>query len=211
MQQTRQYILDILKIRGEASVDEIVEELRDRRGKEITAVTVRHHLTKLQDEDLLAQARLRHRDTPGRPQHVYTLTEKAITQFPNNYQQLATSLLRGIQSKLPQRSINVILEDVADHMAEEANIPDAPLVERLDMVVEYLNTRGYDARWEESGKDYILHTSNCPYHQIASRNENLCDLDLRLVASLLGVVPRRHAHIMQGEESCAYLIPNHVQ
>lgn len=210
MQQTRQYILEILKVRGEASVDEIVEELQSRRGKAITAVTVRHHLTRLQEDDLIAEPQMRHRDTPGRPQHVYSLTEKAITQFPNNYQRLAASLLQGIQSKLPQEGINVILEDVATHMAEEANIGQGSLAERLDMVVEYLNTRGYDARWEEAGDDYLLHTSNCPYHKIASGNESLCDLDLRLVASLLGVVPRRQTHIMQGEESCAYLIPNHT-
>jgi predicted ArsR family transcriptional regulator len=70
MQQTRRYILDILKTRGEATVDEIVEELQERRGKDITAVTVRHHITCLQKDDLIASPQLRHRDSPGRPQHV---------------------------------------------------------------------------------------------------------------------------------------------
>ena len=92
MQQTRRHILDILKAQGEATVDEIVEALQTRRGKQITAVTVRHHLTRLQEENLITAPQMRHRSTPGRPQHVYSLTQKAVAQFPNNYQQLASGL-----------------------------------------------------------------------------------------------------------------------
>ena len=208
MQQTRRYILDILKSYGEATVDEIVKELQERRGKQITAVTVRHHLTRLQEDSLISSPQLRHRTSPGRPQHIYSLTETASSQFPNNYQQLATSLLQGLQEHLPPEGVNVILEDVAKQMANAANIPDVPLRERLHMAVDYLNTRGYDAHWEESGADYILYTSNCPYHQVAQEYEALCDMDIRLISTLLGVVPRRHAHIKAGEKSCAYLIPD---
>jgi predicted ArsR family transcriptional regulator len=208
MQQTRRHILDILKTRGEATVDEIVEELQQRRGKDITAVTVRHHITCLQKDDLIASPLLRHRDTPGRPQHVYALTEAAIAQFPNNYQQLATGLLQAIQEKLPPEGVNVILEGVARQMAGEANIPDLPLAQRLDMAVEYLSTRGYEAYWETDAADYILHTDNCPYHLLAKDNHALCELDMRLIATLLGVVPRRLTHVAAGDSSCAYRIPN---
>lgn len=207
MQQTRRYILDILKTRGEATVDEIVEELQNRRGKDITAVTVRHHITCLQKDNLIASPQLRHRDTPGRPQHVYALTEAALAQFPNNYQQLATGLLQTMQEHLPPDGVNVILEGVAQHMAGEANIPDLPLAERLDMVVEYLSTRGYQAHWETDASDFILHTDNCPYHQVAQDSHTLCELDMRLIASLLGVVPRRVTHMVAGDSSCAYRIP----
>lgn len=208
MQETRRYILDILKTHGEATVDEIVEELQQRRGKDITAVTVRHHITCLQKDNLIASPQLRHRDSPGRPQHVYALTEAAIAQFPNNYQQLAAGLLQVLQEQLPPEGVNVILEGVARHMAGEANIPDIPLPERLDMAVEYLSTRGYEAYWEADDADFILYTDNCPYHQLAKNNHTLCELDMRLIASLLGVVPRRMAHVASGDSGCAYRIPN---
>jgi predicted ArsR family transcriptional regulator len=210
MQQTRRHILDILKTRGESTVDEIVEELQQRRGKDITAVTVRHHITCLQKDDLIASPQLRHRDSPGRPQHVYKLTDAAIAQFPNNYQQLAAGLLQVMQEHLPPEGVNVILEGVARQMAGEAHIPDIPLSERLDMAVEYLSTRGYEAYWESDAADFILHTDNCPYHQIAKDNHTLCELDMRLIASLLGVVPRRLTHIVAGDSSCAYRIPNQL-
>ncbi len=162
----------------------------------------------LQKDNMIATPQLRHRSSPGRPQHVYTLTDQAAGQFPNNYQQLAAGLLQEIQEHLPPDGVNVILEGVARHMAHDASIPDAPLEERLDMVVEYLNTRGYEAHWESLESDYMLYTTNCPYHQVAKATQTLCEMDLRLVASLLGVVPRRMMHIMAGADACAYLIPH---
>jgi predicted ArsR family transcriptional regulator len=206
MQETRRFILDILRRRGQATVDEIVEELQKRRGS-ITAVTVRHHLKLLQDDELITAPELRRRSSPGRPQYVYALTEKARDTFPNNYQHLAAGLLEQLQKHLPPEGVNVILEGVADQMAEEAYIPAVDLPGRLDMAVEYLSDRGYEAYWEDSTEGHVLHTSNCPYHHIAESNTALCELDLRLVASLLGVVPRRISHVGTGGETCAYLIP----
>lgn len=207
MQQTRQHILDILRELGDSTVDDIVSELQKRRGRDITAVTVRHHLARLQEEELIASPQLRHRNTPGRPQHVYTLTEKAIGQFPSNYQRLATGLLQTIREKLPPSEVNVIIEGVAENMAFQAQIPDVPLRQRMDLVVKYLDEQGYSAYWELCDEGFTLYTTNCPYHKIAENDHTLCEMDMRLVAALLGVVPRRVGHIMDGDLGCAYLIP----
>jgi predicted ArsR family transcriptional regulator len=207
MQRTRRHILTILRERGEATVDEIVAELQKVRGKDITAVTVRHHLTKLQEDNLITSPQLRHRSTPGRPQHVYTLTDHAQTQFPSNYQRLAASLIKEMRDHLPPDGVNVIMEGVAQQIATEAHIPDVPLAERLDMVVEYLDKQGYDANWESCTDGYILNTVNCPYHKLAEGEHALCEMDMRLISMLLGVVPRRISHMASGDNTCAYLIP----
>ncbi len=206
MQETRRTILEILRRRRQATVDEIVEDLQQRRGS-ITAVTVRHHLKLLQEDELIATAELKRRSSPGRPQYVYTLTEKALEHFPNNYQQLAGGLLEQLRKRLPPAGVNVILEGVADQMAGDACIPVGNLTERLDAAVAYLTERGYEAHWEQSVGGYVLYTSNCPYHHITESNPMLCEMDLRLVSSLLSVVPRRITHMTEGDNSCSYLIP----
>ncbi|MBE2269319.1 MAG: ArsR family transcriptional regulator [Anaerolinea sp.] len=206
MQETRRHILDILRRRGQATVDDIVDELQKRRGS-ITAVTVRHHLMRLQEEDLITSPELRRRSSPGRPQYIYALTEKAKDLFPNNYQRLAMGLLMELQKQLPKDGVNVILEGVADTMAQDVYMPDAPLAERLDVVVEYLNQSGYEASWQREGDNFLLITSNCPYHGLAEGSGSLCQMDMRLVSTLLGVIPRRLNHVMQGDAHCSYLIP----
>jgi predicted ArsR family transcriptional regulator len=208
MQETRQHILEILRSSGQATVDDIVEELRKKRGDDITAVTVRHHLNLLQQEELITLPQLRHRSTPGRPQHVYALTEKARAHFPNNYQHFAATLLEQLKAQLPPEGVNVILEGVATSMAQEANVGDVPLSERLQLAVQYLNDHGYAATWEDHTDGYILHTRNCPYHHLAHDNEALCDMDMRLVSNMIGVVPRLLSRISEGEPTCTYLIPH---
>ncbi|MDX2136998.1 MAG: hypothetical protein SF123_02810 [Chloroflexota bacterium] len=207
IQQTRRYILDILRERGEATVDEIVSELQTRRGKDITPVTVRHHISLLQQDALITSPELRRRSSPGRPQHVYALTEKARDFFPNNYERLAASVLAQLQRNLPPDTINVIIEGVADDMARDAQINDAPLHERMAMAVKYLNDHGYNADYEICADGYLLHTHNCPYHHISQDTPALCSMDMRLVASLVGVVPRLIGRMSEGQLACSYLIP----
>lgn len=207
MQETRQYILDILKERGEATVDDIVDDLRKRRGA-ITAVTVRHHLSRLQEDNLITMPQLRHRNAPGRPQHVYTLTEAAKEFFPNNYEPLATHLVEQLVSRLPAKQVNVILEGVADGMAADAEIGDLPLPERLNMTVNYLNKHGYRAHWEKHPDGYLIQMSNCPYSHISSNYPTLCEMDMRLIAALLGAVPRLVSRMSRGDHACAYLVPD---
>jgi predicted ArsR family transcriptional regulator len=206
MQSTRRLILDILRARGQATVEDIVAELRKRRGA-ITAVTVRHHLMRLQEEALITSPELRRRNSPGRPQHVYALTDKANEIFPNNYQRLVESLLQEIQKQLPLEGVNVIIEGVAAQFATEANLPEMPIPEKLDAVVAYLNQQGYNAHWETCDGGYRLHTSNCPYHHTAHGTEALCEMDMRMIAQLIGVVPRRVGQISHGDQTCAYFIP----
>src|SRR3990172_7745014 len=143
MQETRQHILEILREIGQATVDDIVTELRRRRG-EITAVTVRHHLTRLQQQSLISAPVLRDRDTPGRPQHVYEITEKAQEYFPDNYQRLAAGLIEQLRSQLSPETVTAILHGVADSMAAEARINGATPAQRREMAVNHLNRYGYN-------------------------------------------------------------------
>lgn len=210
MQQTRQHILEILKEREQATVDEIVRDLSERIG-EITAVTVRHHLEILRGDGLVAAPIVRRRTTPGRPQHVYSLTDRALELFPNNYRQFAQQLLLQIKSQLPRQEVNVILENVAERMAGDAIPPDVPMPARLERVVEYLTSQGYQATWEATDQGYFLRTNNCPYHHLAADHEELCAMDMRLISTLLGgVVPRRIEHLASGGLSCTYLIPARI-
>jgi predicted ArsR family transcriptional regulator len=207
MQETRQAILDILKKRGEAIVDDIVADLRAKRGDSITAVTVRHHLNKLTEDGLIGHATPRPRTTPGRPQHHYALTERGEALFPNNYQRLATSLITQMERELSPMRVNVIMEGIATSWAADAQIPNGPMEQRLDAVIDYLSQNGYRAAWEGAPKGYFLYLENCPYHQLAHDRESLCRMDMHLIANLLGVVPRLTERMAQGDSRCAYFIP----
>jgi predicted ArsR family transcriptional regulator len=120
---------------------------------------------------------------------------------------LASNLIKQINQKLSNTEVNVIIEGMVDSMVNEAQITSGTMRERLDSVVLYLNEHGYDAQWELQDGGYILHASNCPYHDLAHETDMLCNMDMRLIAKMLGVVPRMTSHISSGGETCSYFIP----
>lgn len=208
LQETRRHILNILKENGEATVDDLMQALAARMNREMTSVTVRHHLERLRQEGLIEAPQIRRRNSPGRPQYTYILSPKAMEYFPSNYVSLADGLLQQIKAQLPPSQVNVILEGMATHMAGTAAIPaHAPLKSRLQYVVDYLNEQGYVAEWQSTEEGYLLSTTNCPYERIAGRHEELCVFDLKLISSLLGVVPRFLGRMRDGDPACQYFIP----
>ena len=94
MQATRQSILNILKERGQTTVEQLSDELK------LTPVTIRHHLDILRSEGLVEAPKVQRRQSPGRPQHIYTLTEHAANYFPKNYVAFADLTLQELRERV---------------------------------------------------------------------------------------------------------------
>lgn len=201
MQSTRERILNILKERGQATVDELSQELG------LTAVTVRHHLDILRGEGLIAPPLTRRRKTPGRPQYAYTLADKASTFFPKRYGQLAHLILEEVRACLPPEAVEQMMERIGERIASQA-APASPdnLEARLTAAVEFMNGLGYMARWERDGNAYLLHAINCPYEHVSLQDDEICSIDLTLLTHLLGVSPERTSWTAHGDSHCTYAI-----
>ena len=204
MQKTRQKILNYLKQNEEATVDELCKALGS-----LTAVTVRHHLDTLRAEDLIEPPAIQHRDSPGRPKYIYRLTKKGESMFPRNFNALTVHMVNELKQSLNDQQINVIFEGIADRMAADLppGIENESVQTRLERVIIHLTEHGYDAFWESHDEGFLLYTSNCPYGNVAESHEELCTLDMKYISRLLGRVPRRMDHKLDGDHHCTYLIP----
>ena len=205
MQTTRERILSILKERNQATVDELSREL------DLTAVTVRHHLDILRGEGLIAAPLVRRRKSPGRPQYVYTLAEKANAFFPKRYDHLASLMFDELCSCLSPAEVGQMMERIGERIASQAALPDeegsGDFEARLAATVEFLDGLGYMARWERRDDgDYLLHVVNCPYEKVASQDHQVCTMDMTLLTRLLGTSPRRISWAAQGDPECTYVV-----
>ncbi len=202
MQSKRQQIIEILKVRGSATVEELSKELG------ITSVTVRHHIDVLRSDGLVSEPMVRHRSTSGRPLHTYSLTSRADDLFPKNYNSLVAQLLDEVKARFDAREVNVLFEGMTGRLLADAPQPvDGDTVaERFDRAIQFLNQRGYFARWERTPEGIVLHTCNCPYEGLAGKHPELCSMDINLIVGLTGFVPERVCHITEGGDSCSYLI-----
>lgn len=202
MQVTRKALLEILRERGQATVDELAGQLG------LTPMTVRHHLNVLKADDLVVAARLRHRQSAGRPRQVYVLTDAGNDFFPANYHGLADHLLNEIKEEMGSSKIGQIFRRIGEKLAREApDMSGLPLPERVSRAAEFLTNKGFISRWEEMEDGYALCMFNCPYRRVASEHGEVCVMDRTLISRLVGVQPKRiHGTASQGEH-CTYFVP----
>jgi predicted ArsR family transcriptional regulator len=203
MQHQRRKIIEILKERRQATVEELSKELN------LSTVTVRHHLDVLRSEGMVSEPIARHRKSSGRPQFAYSLMPKANDLFPRRYDSLAQILLGEIKHQCDDRLANVIFEGAAARLAADAPhpAPNETLEARAQKAVEFLNERGYVAHWERRPDGILIHTCNCPFDGLAENNPELCSMDLNLIDCLMGIRLQRVCHLTEGDASCAYLAP----
>lgn len=202
MQFTRERILNILKEREQITVEELSRELG------LTAVTVRHHLDILRRKTLVAPPLIRRRKTPGRPQYVYTLTDKASSFFPKRYEHLANLLLDEMRSHLSPAEIDQMMRHIGERIASQAALADEDDFEaRLIATAGFLDELGYMTNWEQrDGGGYLLYIANCPYEQVSRQDHEVCTIDSTLLTCLLDVHPQRLSWVAQGDSQCTYVI-----
>ncbi|MGD8969022.1 MAG: ArsR family transcriptional regulator, partial [Anaerolineae bacterium] len=138
MQATRERILKILKEQGQATVKELSETL------DLTTVTIRHHLDTLRRENFVAPPAVRHRKAPGRPQHVYSLTQEASDFFPKRYERLIDLMFDEMRSHLSLEEVEEMMERIGKRMVGGVTVPDdADFEERVVIAVDFMDERGY--------------------------------------------------------------------
>ena len=189
-----------MKEQGDVTVADLAEKL------EMAPVSVRHHLEVLQGENLICSPRVRRHGTVGRPVQIYALTEAANAYFPRNHESLAVRMLNEVKGLLPEDQVYAMLRRMAEREVQQAPAPSATLHERVEQAVDFLNQRGYLARYEQLDNAFLLYTLNCPYSGVAEPHRELCAMDLHMIQSLLGQTPVPVSRMADGECRCAYRV-----
>lgn len=199
MQETRQKMIEQLRLRGAQTVEDLVEALQVTR----TAVTA--HLRALQGEGLV----IRHGLRPGRrrPSTLYALTPKADGLFPKAYDAFAAALLAELRRERPGR-LSTVLRRVADGWIRR----DLPRVEglggvdRLARVRKILAERGFLPVLERTAEGYLLREYNCPLMDLAQQHPEVCDMVHRWLEALAGTPLVRVKCLRRGDPYSAYAV-----
>jgi DeoR family suf operon transcriptional repressor len=198
--ETREVILRTLRAKGRCTVKELAE------AAGISPVSVRHHLTALQADDLIHSEELRH--GVGRPLHMYSLTDEAHELFPTRYFRLTNRLLGEIKESLPHEALQLLLASVADSMAESyaSQLQGLPLEQRLRRLVELLDEEGFSADFERRGGELMIRELSCPYFQIGMQHPEVCTIDQAFIAKALSLPVERVRCVLDGDAHCAFTV-----
>jgi len=200
MHPTRQRIIEFLKEKEEATVEELAAEV------DMTPMAVRYHLNVLQADNLITAPAVRHQTGPGRPQQVYRLTDAADELFPQDYYSLTNYLLDELNAQLGKKEIADIFGNIARRLAAEAPPPKEgqTFENRLDDVVGFLAKKGFVVDWELHGDEYKINTHSCPYRQVVKDHRMICSLDQYVISTMLEATPVRVTCFAHGDEHCTY-------
>lgn len=200
MQKTRRQILDILKRKGTATLDELAREIG------LSAVTIRAHLSVLERDDLVTSDEVRGR--VGRPHFVYTLTSRAQEQFPVSYHVVAHRFLEAFRTIAGPEQMQKVVQQVADSWAAErvARVTGREMEQRVAEVVAIRNEEGAMAEWERVDGAILIHQHNCPASQIACHHPEVCQAELEYLSRLLGAVVERQGETRGMERRCSYRV-----
>jgi predicted ArsR family transcriptional regulator len=183
-----------------------INELADAVG--INPISVRHHLTNLQVDGLVAAEEERH--GVGRPRLVYFLTENGLEKFPTRYLRLTTRILSQMKDKFPQPMVSEMFKEVATTMADEhqSELKGLNVEERLDAMKNLLAEEGFVVEWEKKGAEYHIHEITCPYLQVGQSHPEVCTVDQTLISKMLAVPANKIQCILSGAAHCTYVVKN---
>jgi len=200
MKSTKDKILQTLLRKPKITINDIAKEVG------INAISVRHHLTNLQMEGLIAADEERH--GVGRPRLVYSLTEDGMERFPTKYLRLTTRLLAQMKESMPAPMVANLFNQIAEDLAEEysSQIKDMSMEERLEFVKEMLAQEGFTVEWEKKGSDYQIHEISCPYYQIGIAHPEVCTVDQTLISKMLALPANKVQCILEGGAYCTYVV-----
>jgi len=209
VETTRQTILEILRRRKEATIDELTRLLG------LAPATIRRHLDILMRDSLVSVGQVR-RET-GRPHYVFSLTEVGEDLFPKNYIRLTNRLIEEIVGLDTEETrgrngvelAELVFEKMAERTAQTytSRVTGATLEERLEEVVNLLLGEGMIFEWRQGEGGYYLLGHGCPCRRVADAHTQMCSHDQHLLATLLRaeVEPVEPATV-GGESYCAYRV-----
>ncbi|HEX2924407.1 MAG TPA: helix-turn-helix domain-containing protein [Chloroflexota bacterium] len=200
MQKTRRQILDLLKLRGSATLEELSREIG------LSSVTIRAHLSVLERDDLITSEEVRGR--VGRPHFLYSLTESAQDQFPVSYDIVAHRFLEAFRSIATEEQRELLVRVVAERWAAEkgGRLQDKGLEERVAEVARIRSEEGAMAEWQMTGDGYLLRQHHCTAGRISGGHPEVCQAELEYLRRLLGVYVERVESPHDGQTKCSYLV-----
>ena|ERR1041384_1119589 len=200
MKSTKDKILQTLHRQPKITINQLAEAVG------INPISVRHHISNLEKEGLIAADEERH--GVGRPRLVYSLTEDGMEHFPTKYFKLTTRLLAQMKETMPATAVTKLFSQIAEDMASEYadQMKGLSMEERLDVVKELLANEGFTVEWEKKGKEYQIHEISCPYYQVGITHPEVCTVDQTLISKMLALPANKVQCVLNGGAHCTYVV-----
>lgn len=162
------------------TIDELAQRLR------ITRNAVRQHLAALGTDGLVAASGTR--PSGGRPQQLYTLTDRGKEAFPRHYSWFARLAIESITREHGTTGLRKRLVEMGTAVGEQLRAqhtgPDTRQ-QKVATLAQVMDQLGYNSRTAAaSDKAPVIEADNCVFHELAMKNPEICQFDLAMMGAL---------------------------
>jgi len=193
----RETILAFLKTHGRATLAEVAGHL------EVSKQGALRHLEALEASGLATMAAAEPHG-PGRPEHVYTLTQAAGDHFPDGHRELTGELVDFMSSEQ--------LREFFERRAARLEAEYAPRLAGLDFpakvreLARLASEHGHMAEVVELGDGGLaIRHCNCPIQDVAARTGLPCVSEQQMYERLLGADVSRTTWMAEAAQDCTYV------
>jgi predicted ArsR family transcriptional regulator len=173
----------------------------------VSDTAIRQHLNTLLADGLI-QRTLARSGGRGRPSTLYTLADKARHLFACESQDLALALYDELLKEFGPDTVRTLLDRVAQRMAADYryHVRGLDLQERVKTFSLLLDSRGIMSDVSEHEQGVMLHEYNCPYQELATAHADVCALEEKMLADVLGAEVKLTQTIVGGHHRCSFIV-----
>lgn len=197
--EAKREILKILKRHGPLPVEDIAEAL------DITVSGARQHLSGLEKDGVVTYQRVRR--GPGRPRHLYELTDEGDALFPRRYAELANELLSYVQDHDPTLLDQLFIRRAQRRVrSAQKRLEGMTFADKVRELAHILDDEGYYAELKDLGEGHFrIIERNCLVKDVAARYAQACSSELNFVRKVLPEAEvTRSTHVINNQPCCAY-------
>lgn len=171
----------------------------------VTATAVRQRLIRLEGRGLVYRQAIR--EGRGRPHHIYQVTTAALRSLGDNYSDLALILWKELMQIEEDEVRERVMERIKQSLIRQysANINGRSILDRFMELRQSLNDRGFSVEVGGSDDLPVLRENNCPYHDLASQDPSICEMEQSVFEEVLGMKIERTQCCMDGHHSCEFV------
>jgi predicted ArsR family transcriptional regulator len=197
---TRGKIVAQLRERGSASAGELAAVFG------LSPNAVRQQLVVLERDGLVEERAVRR--GPTKPTLEFSLTAKADSLFPQQYDKMLAAVLREVRASFGAPAVNQIFERIGRRAVERAKEKiTAPDTEgRVAQLAQVLRDRGVVAEYSLVDGGFLLQEHTCPYSGVVKEHPEVCSVIHHVIDETIGGEHQQIESLASGGKSCTFAL-----
>jgi predicted ArsR family transcriptional regulator len=199
-QTTRGKIVAQLRERGSASAAELAELFG------LSPNAIRQQLVVLERDGLVEERAVRR--GPTKPTLEFSLTQKADSLFPQQYDKMLAAVLREVKASYGTPAVEAIFARIGRHAVERTKskitAPDAE--GKVAQLTQVLRDRGVVAEYSLVDGGFLLQEHTCPYSGVVKEHPEVCSVIHQVMDETLGGKHEQIESLATGGKSCTFAL-----